>query len=267
MVSKQPNQNCQTFFLLLQIDCKSGAPQKNNSCIQSCRFMSSVAFWLSQWHITLLSGNGWCFWFFYMESQLTKELLHLSTAEVIGRAVGSLLHLLSWTCPQGKFNTPKRKSKLISLITAISQSFIVSSHLKCDTFSSTGGILSVKSTGSIYVQRKQMYLLSLAVFPEWSVFYPWSSFLSDLKFQIPCNSTSQQNLSPSYVFIYQTFYDFACLFHVWFLPIMSGDIWLTGVSRFFLMGLLGISVPKRFKNSLESGGEDQISTLWLQSCA
>lgn len=28
VVSKQPSQNCQTFCLLLQIDCKCGAPQK-----------------------------------------------------------------------------------------------------------------------------------------------------------------------------------------------------------------------------------------------
>lgn len=60
----------------------------------------------------------------------------------------------------------KRKNKLISLITAISQDFIVASHLKGDTFSNTGGVPNIKPAGSIFVQGQQMYLLSPAVFPE-----------------------------------------------------------------------------------------------------
>lgn len=45
VVSKQPSQNCQASFLLLQTDCKSEAPQKNNSNVKTAGFMSSVAYW------------------------------------------------------------------------------------------------------------------------------------------------------------------------------------------------------------------------------
>jgi len=61
----------------------------------------------------------------------------------------------------------KRKNKLISLIAAISQGFIVSGHRICDTFCNTGGIWNIKCTRSILVQRKHTYLWSPAVFPEW----------------------------------------------------------------------------------------------------
>lgn len=76
--------------------------------------------------------------------------------------------IFCFECVLGETSIPhKRKNKLISLIAAISQGFIVSGHLICDTFSNTAGIWNIKRTRSILVQRKHTYLSSPAVFLEW----------------------------------------------------------------------------------------------------